>query len=123
MLAHARNTWPQECCGLLAGNNGVISEILPAPNALASATEYSIAPAELVAAFRSLRGRGLAHLGIYHSHPQGTNEPSRRDIDMAWYPSCVYFIISPRASARTLRAFEIRDGKVSELEIQPEFVD
>lgn len=118
MIEHARRVWPLECCGLLAGDEGMISEILPAANALASSREYSITPEELIAALRSFRERGLTHLGIYHSHPQGENTPSRRDIEMSHYPSCAHFIVSPYASARALRAFEIRDGGASELEVE-----
>src|SRR5579883_2765776 len=73
MLAQARAEWPRECCGLLAGVEGVISEIFPTSNQLQSETEYFISPQELIAALRSIRERGLAHLGIYHSHPHGKN--------------------------------------------------
>ncbi len=118
MLEHARSACPLECCGLLGGENGVISEILPATNALGSEREYSIAPADLVVALRSFRERGLAHLGIYHSHPRGENTPSRQDIEMAYYPSCAYFIVSPRASSRAVRAFELHDGRVTEIDIE-----
>ncbi len=118
MLAQARAERPRECCGLLAGAQGVISEILPASNQLKSETEYFIPPQELIAALRSIRERRLAHLGIYHSHPRSENIPSHRDIQEANYPSCVYFIISPHAAARAIRAFEIRNGEAREVEIE-----
>jgi proteasome lid subunit RPN8/RPN11 len=118
MLAQARAEWPGECCGLLAGAQGVISEILPTPNQLKSETEYLIPPQELIAALRSIRERGLAHLGIYHSHPHSENIPSRRDIQESGYPPCVYFIVSPHAETRAIRAFRIRNGQVTEVEIE-----
>jgi len=118
MLAQARAEWPGECCGLLAGAQGLISEILPTSNQLKSETEYFIPPQELIAALRSIRERGLAHLGIYHSHPRTENVPSSRDIQESGYPSCVYFIVSPHAETRAIRAFRIRNGEAREVKIE-----
>ena len=68
---------------------------------------------------REIRAAGLELLGIYHSHPNGKNEPSPRDIAWAYYPDAAYFIISPLAGAlQPIRAFSIREGCVKELEIQ-----
>jgi proteasome lid subunit RPN8/RPN11 len=120
LLEGARRTPDQECCGLLAGREGVITVGLPAHNAHASlSSAYEIAPAELFALFREMRAQGLDHLGIYHSHPQGDNAPSATDIGRAYYPDAAYFIISPAPYApRPVRAFRIRDGRVSELLIE-----
>jgi len=118
MLAHARGAGEIECCGLLAGSCGVITNIFPARNTLDSPAAYQIAPQDLFALFRTMREQGLEHLGIYHSHPSGENAPSPRDIEEAYYPRAVYFILDPRAEAlRPTRAFSIRDGSVTELEI------
>lgn len=118
MLLNARREPEIECCGLLAGRDGAITAIFSARNALASATAYEIAPQELFLLFRTMRERGLAHLGLYHSHPSGENAPSPRDIEQAYYPDQAYFIISPRAEApNSVRAFSIRGTGVQELEI------
>jgi proteasome lid subunit RPN8/RPN11 len=119
MLAAARREPHVEVCGLLAGRDAVISLALPAPNALASATAFEIAPLELFALFRSMRAAGLELLGIYHSHPRGDNAPSPRDIAGAYYPDAAHFILSPQASSpNPVRAFRIRDGQVSEFIVQ-----
>ncbi len=119
LLAAARGEPTLECCGLLAGSDGLISVALPARNALASATAFEVAPPELFALFRRIRAEGLELLGIYHSHPRGENSPSARDIAGAFYPSVAYFILSPLLDApRPIRAFRIRDGHVSELTVQ-----
>ena len=118
MLAHARREPRTECCGLLAGRDGAITAIFPATNALADATTYEIAPRELFALFRTLREKGLTHLGQYHSHLSSDNSPSASDIEQAGYPDQPYFIISLRAdAAKPVRAFLIQDGSVRELEI------
>jgi len=118
MLEHARSEPRVECCGLLAGRDGVITDIFRASNALGSATAYEIAPKELFQLFRMLRADGLDHLGHYHSHLASENFPSPTDIEQAGYPDQAYFIISLLEDApRPIRAFSIRDGATHELEI------
>lgn len=118
MLAEARGNPAMECCGLLAGRDAVITELLSAPNALGSATAFEIAPAELFRLFRGMRDARLDHLGIYHSHPATDNAPSPRDLELAYYPEAAYFILSPQPDApRPIRAFAIRNGRVTELQI------
>jgi proteasome lid subunit RPN8/RPN11 len=119
MADHALQEPQLECCGLLAGKDGVITRIFRATNEAASATEYSIAPKELFQSMREIRAAGLDFMGIYHSHPNGDNEPSARDIDQAYYPDVAYFILSPRKDTATpVRSFSIRDGKAAELIVQ-----
>jgi proteasome lid subunit RPN8/RPN11 len=118
MLSHARQELSVECCGLLAGRDGVISILLPATNTLCSPTAFEIAPRELFSFFHQMRAEGWEHLGIYHSHPSGENAPSREDIEQAYYPDAIYCIVSPvPGHPRPVRAFRIRERVVSELEI------
>jgi proteasome lid subunit RPN8/RPN11 len=120
MLECARRGPQTECCGLLAGRDGIITRAFPAENVAADpARNYEIAPKELFHLTREIRASRLELLGIYHSHPRGANEPSPRDIERAYYPETAYFIISPRTEVpQAIRAFSIKDGRVSELEIQ-----
>jgi proteasome lid subunit RPN8/RPN11 len=119
MIRHAQREPEMECCGLLAGRDGVITGMFPTSNALASATAYEIPPQELFQLFRRLREQGLQHLGHYHSHLRTENFPSASDIAQAYYPDQAYFIISPHADApRPVRAFLIREGAVQELKIK-----
>ena len=117
---HARSNPDEECCGLLAGRHGVITQAFPARNAAEHpATAYEIAPKELFRVMREIRASGLELLGIYHSHPNGDNQPSPRDVERAYYPDAVYFILSPRRDATgPIRAYSIRDGHWIELRIQ-----
>jgi len=115
LLGEARANPEIECCGLLAGRDGIISAVLPARNVRQSATAYEIAPEELFALFRRMRSEGLEHLGIYHSHPKGENLPSPSDLKRAFYPDAAYFIIGPNpAASRPIRAFRIIDGRARE---------
>ena len=119
LLAEAQGSANIECCGLLAGRGGVISTLLSAKNALESAKAYEIAPNELFTLFRRMRDERLEHSGIYHSHPQGDNSPSPRDIECAFYPEATYVIICPRPEAASpIRAFRIIEGHASEVSLQ-----
>jgi proteasome lid subunit RPN8/RPN11 len=125
MIGNARRVPLEECCGLLAGRDGAIARIFAAKNAASDpAKNYEIAPPELFRLMREIRAAGLDLLGIYHSHPNGKNEPSSRDIELAYYPGTAYFILSPlphepdAAAPRPVRAFSIRDGRATELQIQ-----
>lgn len=118
MREHAQASAPKECCGLLAGTDNAVTHSFPVSNALASEREFFADPAELIETLRALRERGLKHQGIYHSHPSSENFPSRRDVEMAFYPDCAHFIISPAALfERQVRAFRIEDGRIDELSI------
>ena len=112
-MNEARRKPLEECCGLLAGRGGVITRIFAATNAASDpAKNYEIAPKELFRLMREIRAAKLELLGIYHSHPNGKNEPSARDIELAYYPGTAYFILSPLPdAARPVRAFSIRDGR------------
>lgn len=119
MLDHARDTPHEECCGLLAGSGNLITRVFWAENlAERRSVAYEIGPRELFRLMREMRATGLDFLGIYHSHPQGENYPSARDLECAYYPDVAYFIVSPRNdAAQPIRAFAIRDGRATELAV------
>jgi proteasome lid subunit RPN8/RPN11 len=122
LLEHARRQPHRECCGILAGQDNVITRAFPAKNVAADPVRnYVITPKEIVRLMGKFRERRLEFLGIYHSHPNwlDANEPSPKDIALASYSEAIYFIVTPRPYATTpVRAFSIQDGRVTELEIQ-----
>lgn len=120
LLGHARRQATRECCGLLAGSDGVITRAFAATNVAENPVKnYEIAPREIVRLMREFRERKLGFLGIYHSHPNSENVPSPRDIELAYYSEAIYLIVSPRPYAeKPVRAFSIRDGRATELEIE-----
>jgi [CysO sulfur-carrier protein]-S-L-cysteine hydrolase len=118
ILEHAKREPLTECCGLLAGRDGIIDTIFPAKNALNSATLYEISPKELFRLFQEMREQGLTHLGQYHSHLSTGNVPSPKDIEQAGYPDQAYFMATLLPDVpKPVRAFSIRDGAVEELGI------
>jgi proteasome lid subunit RPN8/RPN11 len=122
LLEHARRHPHRECCGILAGQDNVITRAFPAKNVAADPVRYYlIASHEMAHLMGQFRERRLEFLGIYHSHPnwRDANEPSPKDIAMASDPEAIHFIVTPRPYATTpVRAFSIQSGRVTELEIQ-----
>ncbi|HXF40866.1 MAG TPA: M67 family metallopeptidase [Blastocatellia bacterium] len=114
---HARRTSPAECCGVLSGANGVITDTHPLRNGADNPeTRYFATPEELFAAMRRIREAGQSLLGVYHSHPRTPAYPSSSDVEMAFYPEAVYFIISLEPNIE-LRAFKIEDARIENVEI------
>lgn len=109
--AHAKQAYPNECCGLMLGRsdsqgktlvdlravantwNEQVAEDMGADASLTTARRYWIAPEEMLAAMRDARSRNLEIIGIYHSHPDHPAVPSECDRSNAW-PQYSYLIIS-----------------------------
>jgi proteasome lid subunit RPN8/RPN11 len=112
MFAHARACAPEECCGLLGGDEAAARSAYPLRNvARRPEVAYEAAPEELFEAQRVMRARGEVLSAVYHSHPRSADpEPSATDVRLAFYPSAVYFIIGfDAAGACVLRAFRISE--------------
>lgn len=106
---------PNECCGLLSGRDQLISAVHPLRNEADNPlTNYFASPQDMFAAMRRMREAGHQMLGIYHSHPRSKAYPSPTDVQMAFYPEAIYFIISlePRIE---LRAFKINNAIIEEI--------
>jgi proteasome lid subunit RPN8/RPN11 len=100
MVAHARQTYPNECCGAMLGsiNDGtkLVREAMPLKNAFLGeqATRYELRPEDLLAADRAARERKLELIGIYHSHPDCDAYFSATDLrnSCPWYSFVVLSI-------------------------------
>jgi proteasome lid subunit RPN8/RPN11 len=120
IFEYARAADPEECCGLIAGADLLVSSIYPLRNvAVDPIVSYEAAPEDLFAAQRQMRDRGEGLLAIYHSHPRSASPaPSETDVRLAYYPQAVYFIIGlagPRPVARAFRISE-REPRWEEVE-------
>lgn len=100
LLAHARATYPHECCGFLIGRDlpdgeRRIERARPARNANTerAADRFEIDPQDWLDTDRELAGTGLDILGFYHSHPDHPPRPSRFDAERA-FPFYSYVIVS-----------------------------
>jgi proteasome lid subunit RPN8/RPN11 len=112
ILAHACESDPAECCGLIGGNDDRQAQSIYLLRNLASNSNvaYEAAPEDLFAAQRQMRDRGEQLLGIYHSHPRSAEPaPSETDVRLAYYPQATYFIIGLAGAQPVMRAFRISE--------------
>lgn len=100
MVTHARQTYPNECCGAMLGVIGdedkTVRAALPLENAFAGAqaARYELRPEDLMAADKAARERNLDLIGIYHSHPDCDAYFSKTDLQNScpWYSFVVLSI-------------------------------
>ena len=106
MITHAREDFPAECCGLLRGAQGLVTESVRCQNELQSRTAFSIPPQELFQFFRSTREMEMEFAGVYHSHPESPAAPSERDGREFYYPEVSYWVISLQEGIPVVRCFK-----------------
>jgi [CysO sulfur-carrier protein]-S-L-cysteine hydrolase len=114
MIAHAQEGFPLEVCGILGGTGCEVSTLYRMTNTDASNEHFMMDPKEQFAVVKDLRAKGLAMLGIYHSHPESPARPSEEDIRLALTPGVSYLIISLLdQSEPILKSFTIDKGMVA----------
>jgi proteasome lid subunit RPN8/RPN11 len=85
MLAHARQGYPFEVCGVFlgrAGGDGIrVLDVVPVENRETELprVRYQIAPEDLIAVDRAGRAKGQDIVGYFHSHPDHPARPSETD--------------------------------------------
>ena len=100
MLAHARDAYPDECCGAMLGRvveaSKLVTAALPLENVFPGPRRqrYQVRPEDLLEAEREARRRGLKLIGIYHSHPDREAYFSPVDLQNScpWYSFLVLSI-------------------------------
>ena len=100
MVAHARASYPNECCGAMLGSTDgetkTVREAIALQNAFegAQAARYELRPEDLLAADKAARGRNMDLIGIYHSHPDCDAYFSTTDLQNScpWYSFVVLSI-------------------------------
>lgn len=110
---HAREAYPDECCGALIASAGRIVEAYRLPNTtesgarrrfLISASDYRRSEQRAAEQQRSLAG-------FYHSHPDHPARPSQHDLDQAW-PNLTYVIIAvPGGEAGEITCWRLREDR------------
>jgi proteasome lid subunit RPN8/RPN11 len=95
----AEVAYPEECCGLLVGRRGAADDILVTRVAESAnvttgdaRTSFEVDPRVLLALMKEFRGRDDDIVGLYHSHPDHSAEPSARDLDRVFEPDLVWLI-------------------------------
>ena len=107
MLADVTAHLPYEACGIVSGRDGRSTQVIPVTNFLKSQTAYRMDPQEQLAAFLALEDQNWGLLAIYHSHPEGPQSPSPRDLSQAYYPDTVNLIWSLTDGTWQCRGYKI----------------
>jgi proteasome lid subunit RPN8/RPN11 len=112
IVAHARAVAPAECCGLLLGAAGTITDAIAARNVAASpSTRFLIDSKDHIDGRREARRRGVEVVGFYHSHPRSAAQPSETDVSEASYPDHLYLIVSLEADPPDVAVFRLDRGR------------
>ena len=115
IIAHARADAPNECCGIIAGNDGHAEELYRAVNAEASPYRYNVDSKDLLRIYRDIDANNWDLLAIYHSHTHTEAYPSPTDVSLAAWPEAHYLIVSLEDESNpVLRSFRIEEGQVTE---------
>jgi [CysO sulfur-carrier protein]-S-L-cysteine hydrolase len=113
IIGHARQEYPLEGCGILAGKDGKITDFYPVVNTEKSSSCYLMEPEGQLRVFLEIERKGLELSAIYHSHPHTAAFPSQRDVDYAFYPDSLILIISLiEKEVPQIGAFQIEKGKI-----------
>jgi [CysO sulfur-carrier protein]-S-L-cysteine hydrolase len=106
---------PNEGCGLLAarwdGDGTLVgTRFYPGTNVDASPTRFTMAPTEVLAAFRDVEANGWTLGAIVHSHPVTPPTPSPTDLREAFYPKALMVIVSFAGHSPAVRAWRLAAG-------------
>lgn len=97
MIAHSRQEDPNECCGILAGRNGIVAKLYRIANVTPSPYRYVMEPQEMLNAMRDADSNEWDITAFYHSHTHSPAYPSPTDVRMAqqsgWLGDDVYYIL------------------------------
>ncbi|MDA8291205.1 MAG: M67 family metallopeptidase [Actinomycetota bacterium] len=116
MVAHCLASFPDEGCGLLAGDPAEASAVrcYPTRNAAGSARLYTVDPLDHLRADRDAEASGLSILGVFHSHTHTDPYPSPTDVAQAPDPTWHYVLVSLRDEVPSVRSYRIVRGEVTE---------
>ncbi|TBV80695.1 MAG: M67 family peptidase [Desulfobulbaceae bacterium] len=118
ILTHGQRELPNEACGYLASQDGVICRHFELTNKDAAPDHFTMDPAEQFAAIRQMRADGLQVAAVYHTHPETPARPSEEDVRLAHDPGLVYVIVSLVPGVDPIRAFKIDQGTVVKLPLE-----
>jgi [CysO sulfur-carrier protein]-S-L-cysteine hydrolase len=123
MVAHALEDAPNECCGMVASEDGIAKQVYRATNIHASPLRYEIEAGEMYRLLGAIDDNGWELGAIYHSHTRSAPYPSQTDINIAvppelgqqLWPGTIYVIVGVAAEEPEVRGYRIDGEGVSEV--------
>jgi proteasome lid subunit RPN8/RPN11 len=99
------NNFPEEACGLITGKGSLVRHHFSITNLLHSEYKFQMDGSEMLKAFNWIEKHNQVLLGIYHSHPNGPDNPSPTDFEQDYYPDVIKLIGSKINTKWILRAY------------------
>jgi proteasome lid subunit RPN8/RPN11 len=124
ILAHGREEYDAECCGMLAyapGEDGAAEAVRVhrARNIHASRKRFEIDGRELLSALNGFEEAGWELGAIYHSHTHTDPYPSQTDINFAAnWPGVEWVIVGLAGEEPEVRCYMIEGSEVREVELR-----
>ena len=116
IVQHLEGSLPNEGVGLIAGRREGstfrATAFYGGTNIDASPTRYTMAPEEVIIAFREMRDRGWDLAAIVHSHPATSPVPSRTDLTEAYYPEALMLIVGLAQQPPIARCWKLIGDKI-----------
>lgn len=119
VIAQCRSRYPKEACGLLAGKEGVVTQVYPMRNIEDSPIGYAMDPREQLQVEKQMRQQGQRLLGIFHSHTASAAYPSSVDVRLALSPNISYVLVSLKDQAHP----ELKSYRIDGQTITPEPIE
>lgn len=121
MTAHAKEDYPNECCGVITGINTKVRKVFASyrvKNLNTERTEdrYAVDPREINLIDKEARVEGIEIIGFYHSHPDHPDRPSEFDREMGQAGYSYVIISVNKGGGISARAWTIQgeNGPFSE---------
>mgnify|MGYP002840301063 CR=1 FL=1 len=123
MVAHALEEYPNECCGILAGNDNQVTHVYRITNSTKSPYRYLMDSQEQLNAMNDAESKNINLLAFYHSHTHSSAYPSPTDVRMAlqsgWLDIYYVLVSLENKTVPQIRAFVVEDGgNIHENEVQ-----
>jgi len=125
LIAHAREEYDAECCGMIAygqepGEEGVrATRVHRATNVFASRKRFEIDGKEVLRAIDDFEEGGWELGAIYHSHTHTAPYPSQTDINFAAnWPGLEWVIVGLAEEQPEVRCYLIEAGEVREVALE-----
>lgn len=119
ILEHARREAPDECVGLLAVRDGIVTEVAEMENTEASPRRFNVDGPALARWLDAVEDRGEELGAIYHSHTRSAPVPSQTDENFAaGWPGVLWVIVGLQGDEPEVRTWAIADGEVTEAPLE-----
>lgn len=111
--AHAVETYPHECCGVVVGHAregrvGVEAVRTGNLNVARAHDRFTVDPQDFLRIDTDARKRGLDIIAIYHSHPDHPARPSETDRAQAWEGYSYIIVAVNKGAVGDFNSFELK---------------